>query len=72
METGKERFSRYAAESVDWLMLEVAAKEQGATEIAERCEGHRKFCESQAELARPLGEMEEWIDKSKNEVSSLF
>ena len=66
METGKERFSRYAAESVDWWILEVAAKEQGETEIAERCEGHRKFCESQAELARPLAEVEEQIAKSKN------
>ena len=51
-ETAKERFSKLAAEAVDWWLIGAKAKDAGATDIASVCESNRKYCETQAELAR--------------------
>lgn len=57
-ETAKQQFSKYASEAVDWWLTGAKAKDLGATDIADMCERNRKYCETQAELARPRAEAE--------------
>jgi hypothetical protein len=59
MTSNQDNFSYYSAQAVKTWILEEQARECGEDEMANHLESSRKFCESQANLAKQAMEREE-------------
>jgi hypothetical protein len=56
--TNQDNFSYYSAQVIETWILEKQARECGEDEMANHLESSRKFCESQANLAKQMMDRE--------------